>query len=137
MPFLATDVVRAAVVQWYCPLLSNPERILTNMYYFHQQRNVTSAITRDNVGTLIGYLKNINFKVCQEECRRCVKALPLFLTVEGSLTSLDENTVYIWPQNACNIGYSKWVSGKSVVFLDRDGEWNKLGHRSDLGIQET
>jgi len=29
MPFLATDVVRAAVVQSYCPLLSNPERILT------------------------------------------------------------------------------------------------------------
>jgi len=29
------------------------------------------------------------------------------------------------------------VSGKSVIFLDRDGEWNKLGHRSDLGIQET
>jgi len=65
-----------------------------------------------------------------------VKALLLFLTIEGNLTSLDENTVYIWPQNACNIGYSKWVSGRSVVFLDRDGDWNKLGHKSDLGIQE-
>ena len=136
MPFLATDVVRAAVVQSYCPLLSNPESILTNMYHLHKQTNVSSMITRDNVSTLIAYLQNINFKVCREECRRCVKALPLFLTIEGSLTSLDDKTVFIWPRNACKIGYSKWVIGKNVVFLDKHGDWNMLGHKSDLGIQE-
>ena len=136
MPFLATDVVCAAVVQNYCPLLNNPERIVTNMYHLHQQRNVSSLITRENVCTLIAYLKNINFKVCQEECRRSVKALPLFLTIEDSLTALDENTVYIWPKNACNTGYFKWVIGKNVVFLDRYGDWSKLGNISDLGIQE-
>ena len=136
MPFLATDVVRADVVQSYCPLLSNPEDILINMYHLHQQTNVSSMITRDNVSTLIDYLKTINFIVCQEECHKCLKALPLFLTIEGSLTSLDEKTVFIWPQNACKISYSKWMSGRSVVFLDRYGDWEKLGSKSDLGIQD-
>ena len=136
MPFLATDVVHADVVQSSCPQLSDYERILTNLYHLHQERNISSMITKDNVATLIIYLRSINFQVCRDECKTHVKALPLFLTVEGNLTALDGKTVYIWPLNACSTGYSKWVSGRSVVFLDRCGDWTMLARQSDLGIQE-
>ena len=134
MPFLATDVVHAHVVQRYCPQLSNYEHILTNLYHLHRERDISSMITKDNVATLITYLRNTNF--CKYECQKCVKALPLFLTIEGNLTALDGKTVYIWPMNGCRIGYSKWVNGRSVEFLDRHGDWTRLGHESDLEIQE-
>ena len=136
MPFLATDVVDADVVQSYCPQLSDYECILTNLYHLHQERDISSMITKDNVATLITYLRNINFQVCGDECKTHVKALPLFLTVEGNLTALDGKTVYIWPLNACSAGYSKWVSDRSIVFLDRCGDWTRLGRESDLEIQK-
>ena len=134
MPFLATDVVDADVVQRYCPQLSDYEYILTNLYHLHQERDISSMITKDNVATLITYLRNTNF--CKDECQKCVKALPLFLTIEGNLTALGEKTVYIWPTNACSIGYSKWVNSGSVEFLNGHGDWTRLGHESDLEIQE-
>ena len=134
MPFLDTDVVHADAVRSYCPQLSNYEHILTNLYHLHRERDISSMITKDNVATLITYLRNTNF--CKYECQEFVKALPLFLTVEGNLTALDGKTVYIWPVNACTIGYFKWVNGRSVEFLDMHGDWTRLGHESDLGIQE-
>ena len=138
MPFLATDiVVNQGAVQSYCPQLSNHKRILTNLYHLHQQRDISSAITNDKATILLNYLQNINFQypVCPEEYRTSVKALPLFLTIEGSLTSVTGKTVYIWPRYACKVGYSKWVSGINVVFLDKGGAWAKLGP-SNLGIEE-
>ena len=133
MPFLDTDVVHAEVVQSYCPQLSDYEHILTNLYHLHRERDISSMITKDNVATLITYLRNTNF--CKHECQECVKALPLFLTIEGNLATLDEKTVYVWPVNACRVGYSKWVHGRSVEFLDRHGDWARLGHESDLEIK--
>ena len=134
MPFLATDVVDADVVQSYCPQLSDYEHMLTNLYHLHQERDISSMITKDNVATLITYLRNTNF--CKHECQECIKALPLFLTIEGNLTALSEKTVYIWPTNACRIGYSKWANGRSVEFLDKHGNWARLGHEPDLEIQK-
>ena len=136
MPFLATDIVHAHVVRSYCPQLSDYEHILTNLYHLHRERDVSSMITKENVATLITYLRNINFQVCRDECKTHLKALPLFLTIEGNLTAVDGKTVYIWPTNACNIAYSKWVIGRNVVFLDRYGDWTMLARQSDLGIQE-
>ena len=134
MPFLATDVVDADVVQSYCPQLSDYERILTNLYHLHRETDISSMITKDNVATLITYLRNTNF--CKDECQKYVKALPLFLTIEGNLTALNEKAVYIWPTNAYRIGYSTWVNGRNVEFLDSHGDWTRLGHESDLEIQE-
>ena len=136
MPFLATDIVNADVPQSYCPQLNDYEHILTNLYHLHCETDISSMITKDNVATLITYLRNINFQVCGDECKTHVKALPLFCTVEGNLTALYGKTVYIWPLNACSTGYSKWVSGRSVVFLDRHGEWTRLGRESDLEIKK-
>ena len=130
MPFLATDiVVNPGAVQDYCPQLSDHKRILINLYHLHQQSNISSSITIDNADILISYLQNINFQlqVCPEEYRTSVKALPLFLTTEGSLTSITGKTVFIWPWYACKVGYSQWVSGRNVVFLNEGGAWAKLG----------
>ena len=135
MPFLATDIVEHQnVVQNCCPQLSDFKRVLTNLYHLHQQSDLSSTITKDNVTTLITYLQNVNFQVYQEECQS-IKALPLFLPIEGNLTSVNGKAVYIWPTNACIIGYSKWVNGKNVVFLDECGVWAKLGP-SNLGIEK-
>ena len=134
MPFLATDVVHTRVVQRYCPQLSDYEHILTNLYHLHRETDISSMITKDNVTTLITYLRNTNF--CKYECQKCVKALPLFLRIEGNLTALGEKTVYIWPTNACRIGYSRWLNRRNTEFLDRHGEWTRLGHESDLEIQK-
>ena len=136
MPFLDMDVVHTDDVQSYCPQLSDYERILTNLYHLHRERDISSMITKDNVATLITYLRNINFQVCGDECKTHLKALPLFLTIEGNLTAVDGKTVYIWPVNACRVGYSKWVNGRSVEFLDRHGDWTMLGRESDLEIQK-
>ena len=138
MPFLATDiVVHQNVVQDCCPQLSDYKRVLINLYHLHQQNDLSLTITRDDVTTLITYLQNVNFLVCQGECGS-IKALPLFLTIEGNLTSVNGKTVYIWPKNACISGYSKWVHGKNVVFLDERGAWVKLGpsNLKILGIAE-
>ena len=136
VPYLATEVVCAGVVIDYCPQLCDHECMLTILYHIHQNRNISSMITEYSAFTLISYLRYINFQVCQDECRRNIRALPLFLTVEGRLTSLDEKTVYIWPMDACSIGYAKWMSGRDVIFLDSGGEWIRLGRESDMGVQE-
>ena len=138
MPFLATDiVVNQGAVKDYCPQLSDHKHILTNLYHLHQQRDISSVITNDKADILIAYLQNINFQlpVCPEEYRRSVKALPLFLTTEGSLTSVTGKTVFIWPTSACKAGYSKWATVRNVEFLDKAGAWAKLGP-SNLGIEE-
>ena len=138
MPFLATDIVgHQNVVQDCCPELSDYKHVLTNLYHLHRQNDLSSTITRDDITTLITYLQNINFLVCQDECGS-IKALPLFLTIEGNLTSVNGKTVYIWPRNACISGYSKWMHGKNVVFLDECGAWVKLGpsNLKILGIEE-
>ena len=135
MPFLATDiVVHQKVLQDCCPQLSDYKRVLTNLYHLHQQSDLSLKITKDNVGTLIAYLQNINLQVCQDECQRSIKALPLFLTIEGNLTSVDGKTVYIWPKGACKTAYSKWVHDRTV-FLDESGAWAKL-RPSNLGIDK-
>ena len=139
MPFLATNIVveHQNVVQNCCPQLSDYKRVLTNLYHLHQQSDLSSTITRDNVTILITYLQNVNFQMYQDECRS-IKALPLFLTTDGNLTSVNGKTVYIWPTYACISGYSKWVHGKNVVFLDEHGAWAKLGlsNLEILGIEK-
>ena len=135
MPFLATDIVKHHyVVQNCCPQLSDFKRVLTNLYHLHQQSDLSSTIIKDNITTLITYLQNVNFQVYHYECQRNMKALPLFLTIEGNLTSIDGETVFIWPRNACTSGYSKWVHDRTV-FLDGSGAWARLGP-SNLGIEE-
>ena len=135
MPFLAVDiVVHQKVVQNCCPQLSDYKRVLTNLYQLHRQNDLSLKITKENVATLITYLQNIHLQVCQDECQRDIKALPLFLTTEDKLTSVHGKTVYIWPRYACTSGYSKWVHDETV-FLDGSGAWARLGP-SNLGIEK-
>ena len=135
MPFLATDTVNSGVVSEYCPALSNPARILTNLLRLHQGVDISTTLTKEIIKTLIDYLRSIHFQK-DYNSRQTLKYLPLFLSIEDTFIAISGKTAYIWPYNVSSSGRNKWLRDlPNIVFLDR-GYWTKLDSATNLGIVE-
>ena len=133
MPFLDTIVVGAAAVD--CPSLSDWKRILSNVYHIHQKTSLKTELDNSDLDSIIDYLKHsgmIVSKVCKQ-----VKSLPLFESVDGSYTSIWDNKAYVWPDEACDMAYQKWLEGHDAVFIKSNGKWVQLGSTRQLAIQEV
>ena len=133
LPFLETDIVPVTAVIYICPRFSDPETILRVLYHFHYEHDISQLITKSMSATLINYFANIHLKK-SSECLRYVRGLPLFLTANGSLTSLSGKTAYIWPHSMCADGQEIWLKDLNVVFLEKGGAWRSLGLESELQI---
>ena len=133
LPFLETDTVPVDAVADICPSFSCPKTILRVLFHFHNEHDISQLITKCMSETLIKYFSTIHLKM-STECLRYIKELPLFLTANGSLTSLSGKTVYIWPTCVCADGLEIWLKDLSVVFLDKGGAWRSLGLEVELQI---
>ena len=133
LPFLKTDTVPVTAVIYVCPRFSDPETILRVLYHFHYEHDISQLITKSMSETLINYFADIHLKK-STECLRDVRELPLFLTANGSLTSLSGKTAYIWPHSMCADGQEIWLKDLNVVFLEKGGAWRSLGLESELQI---
>ena len=133
VPFLDTDVVPCEAVSMFCPQFSKPKTILMNLCCLYQTGDFSEAMTKAIGETLIRYFRKINFKE-EPECCNAIKHLPLFETIDGTLTALVGKRVYIWPSNLTEVGSEKWLSGTNIVFLKQYGEWASLRVHSELGI---
>ena len=133
VPFLDTDVVPYEAVSIFCPRFSEHKTILMNLYYLYQSSDFSKAMTKAISKTLIRYFRQINFKE-EPECCTAIKHLPLFETIDGTLTALVGRRVYIWPSNLTEVGSENWLSGTNLVFLKQDGEWASLRVHSELGV---
>ena len=133
LPFLNVNVVPRKAMKGICPTLQDPEFVLQVLYHFHCKYDISCQITRDMSKLLINYFGNIHFKK-DPKCLQYLRGLPLFLTHMGILTSLSENTVYVWPQRMCTDGQEIWLKQHNVVFLDWNGEWSSLGLHEELEI---
>ena len=141
MPILDESVVTQDQCGSFCPCLSEPEKILTNLYYLHTngEGNLSSLLTDRSVDAkickLFKYLKQIHF-ANDESSLYNVKFLPLFKNIDGNFCTL-LGDVYIWPGHICMAGSEIWLRQSHVVFLEREGVWNRLAAASVLGITDV
>ena len=142
MPILDENVVTADQCRPFCPCLSEPQRILTNLYYLHTNQgegNLSSLLTDRSVDAkickLFEYLKQIHFANDEPSLHK-IKFLPLFKNIDGNFCTL-LGDVYIWPGHICMAGSEIWLRQSHVVFLEREGVWNKLAAASVLGITDV
>ena len=145
MPVLDTNIVPSPQdheLDQFCPALSNTVKILSNLYYLHEEgklqlfHTTTPHIDR-KIETLFRYLGQIHFadETCRDSVKK-VKSLPLFRNIDGNLCTL-LGTVHIWPgHGVCLAGSDKWMKEKNCVFLKPNGLWRKLQvQQSVLGIK--
>ena len=141
MPVLNTKIVDPTLCQQFCPRMSEPERILKNLVYLCKQSGLRSLMNdscTDQILALFIYFRQINF-VCKPESLSDVKSLPLFKDIrDGKYCTLSGDKVYIWPHNVIllDIGREMWIEQTSVVYLRPSGNWNRLGDRFTLKLDE-
>ena len=140
MPILDESVVTSDQSRPFCPCLSEPERILTNLYFLHTnaEGDLSSLLTDRSVDAkirkLFDYLKQIHFANDKSSLDK-IKFLPLFKSIDGNFCTL-LGDVYIWPGEICMAGSEVWLKQSHVVFLETEGVWNRLAPASVLGVIE-
>ena len=132
LPVLATDLIYGAQVS--CPTLYDHKIVLTNLFHLHREKDLSSCFNKDVVLRLISYFKAINFRNEPSSCTH-IQSLPLFENIDGTFTSLQGKTAYVWPSKACKTAYQKWLRIYEVVFLKPLGDWKQLGSSDDLHIK--
>ena len=132
LPVLATDLIYGAQVS--CPTLYDHKIVLTNLFHLHREKKLSSCFNMDVVLRLISYFKAINFKSEPSSCTH-IQSLPLFENIDGTFTSLQGKTAYVWPSKACKTAYQKWLRRYEVVFLKPHGDWKQLGSSDELHIK--
>ena len=119
-------------IQQFCSEMTNHAQVLKSLSYFHSARNKIYEklpVPESNIVTLFKYFSNIHFRKNAKSIKY-IKSLPLFKSISGEYTSLQDKDVYTWPTGCCVAAYSKWAdhefSGRSVVFLEEYGAWQTL-----------
>ena len=131
VPILDTSVY--SKMEQFCPKLSDYDTVLAILHEVHKQVNTLITLPNRNqwIVTLMTYLSRTNFRH-YPNVLHTLHSLPLFETATGDFTSLTGKTVYLWPYDFCNAGFSKWVPQDKCVFLKRNGSWNYLCGSNDI-----
>ena len=120
-----------------CPKISDQAKILSNLVQLNKRTNIEDylVVNPQKMTILLEYLEKINFKESIESVHDII-SLPVFLTIQGHLTPLTDMSAFIYPKNVPTAGISVWLPQfESLVFLDSQGQWKKLGEKKQLGIQ--
>ena len=130
-PLLDTDIVPAEAVYSLCPKMANQKSVLQSLMYLYKQ--FPFSLTPQSAGTLIKYLSYIHLS--QEiTCCQHLKCLPLFETINSTLTTLKGKSVFVWPNDICQEGSEKWLMGTDLVFLKPHGAYSTLRVNKELQI---
>ena len=137
MPILDLSVVDLHLCLKVCPRMSQPTRILQNLYHLHQANRLSLSLDSEldnDIAILFNYFSSINF-VHEAGYLQLIRSLPLFKDINGTYRTLD-GRVYIWPDHVCLSGRDKWMNWASEnVFLPVTGTWTKLGGATVLGVE--
>ena len=135
VPVLDTKIVAVSIAQHLsCPTVSDIKAILKVIFHFHLETDLSTVMNGKRVMTLIDYFKKVDLRYDQDNLTR-IKSLPLFECIDGTFTEIEGNRTYIWPDDACHVGYSKWIKHHpNVVFLNRSSKWNELVSMESLRI---
>ena len=111
----------------YCVDVSNVSIVLAMLFHHHAKEKVLINLKTPQkiIQCLFQYFSRINF-AHDSDSLDYIQSLPLFETVNGDITSLKKKQIFCWPVEACEAGYSKWVSSENVVFLPVNGDWRIL-----------
>ena len=132
-PFLDTDIVPAETVSSFCPNVSDYKSVLQTLVYLCKEFPF-SLTTVQSASTLINYFSCINLSK-EMTCCQQLKCLPIFETINGTLTTLEGKRVYVWPTSICQEGNEQWLVETDLVFLKPDGAYNRLKVTEELEIQ--
>ena len=149
MPFLDTDVV---VGKSCCPSMSDRKCILANIYQINRAKPLANLLIKVELDIIISYLNSNQVlpttdSAVVEHVRSLpllpttdsavvehVRSLPLFENIDGNYASVHNKEAFIWPKEACNVGYTKWLEGHNAVFIKPCAKWNKLGDAQQLSL---
>ena len=131
MPFLDISIVSGALLS--CPRLSDHKAILKALFHLNQEKDFSAVLNRKRVVIVLTYLSEIDFRN-DSECLRYVKSLPLFECIDGSFSSLQGKTAYVWPNDASTIAYAKWAHCHPNTIFIKTGKWTLLGSAEQLQI---
>ena len=130
-PLLNTDIVPARTVYSLCPKMSDHKSVLQSLVYLYNE--FPFSLTVQSAGTLMKYFSHINLSN-EMTCCEQLKCLPLFETINGTLTTLEGKSVYVWPNGICQEGNKQWLMGTGLVFLNPHGAYNILRVKQELQI---
>ena len=131
-PLLDTDIVPAETVSSLCPNVSDYKSVLQTLVYLYKE--FPFSLTVQSAGTLINYFSCINLSK-EMTCWQQLKCLPIFETINGTLTTLEGKRVYVWPTSICQEGNKQWLMGTDLVFLKPYGAYRNLRVNRELQIQ--
>ena len=130
-PLLNTDIVPARTVYSLCPKMSDHKSVLESLVYLYNE--FPFSLTIQSAGTLMKYFSHINLSN-EMTCCEQLKCLPLFETINGTLTTLEGKSVYVWPNGICQEGNKQWLMGTGLVFLKPHSAYNILRVKQELQI---
>ena len=133
LPFLDTDIVPPKTVKDICPTLCNPRSMLQILFYFHCKFNICPMITDDMSQILFDFFGNIHLRK-DTQSLELLKGLPLYLTHMGTFSTLNDKSVYVWPDGMLADDQEIWLTGQNIVFLNSKGAWSTLGLNEELKV---
>lgn len=132
LPFLDSTITGEVSIS-SCATLFDVDIILDYVSYLHKQNDLTQYFSETVAPVLINYFRAIDFQI---QSSTQIKSLPLFENIDGTFTSLNRKTAYVWPTELCKAGHQKWLRRhENCIFLKPDACWRKLDSADKLGIK--
>ena len=120
MPFVNTGLIDGSAAP-FCPhLTTNNTEILKNLYSLSQEVKFSDLLTKEYIKIIFDYFYMVDFRN-HKTSLRYIRSLPLFQNVDGTFSSIEGKTTYLWHDSVSTIGYKKWIRHFNVIFLDSSG----------------
>ena len=130
LPILKSEGYPQAIFD-YCPNMAQCDIILNVIFHVCRQneRCFTQKATKLNdsqIKILMSYLNKTSFHNNKEILDK-ILCLPLFKSINGTVTKLLGKCIYLWPDpHFPLVAHDKWAPIDRIVFLEEDGSWKCL-----------
>ncbi|XP_019850325.1 PREDICTED: sacsin-like [Amphimedon queenslandica] len=131
VPILISEGYPQAIIN-FCPSMTQYDCILNVIFHVCRQDELcfTQKVTTLNdsqIQIITSYLNKTSFYNDKEILDK-ILCLPLFKSINGTVTKLVEKHVCLWPDDPQFPleAHDKWAPIDRIVFLERDGSWKCL-----------
>ena len=131
VPILKSEGYPKAIFD-YCPIMTQYDSILDVIFHVCRQNELcfTQKVTTlkdSQIQVIMSFLNKTSFHNDKEILDK-ILCLPLFKSINGTVTKLLEKHVYLWPDDPQFPleTHDKWAPIDRIVFLERDGSWKCL-----------
>ena len=115
----------------YCPSMTQCNDILNVIFHVcrrneHCFTQKVKTLNGSQIQVIMSYLSKTSFHN-NEDILDSILCLPLFKSINGTVTTLLEKHVYLWPDPQFPVeAHDKWAPIDRIVFLQKDGSWKWL-----------